>query len=228
MHTVDALADTNTHALENGNASLATIKTYEQSFSTFRGFLNDPAAARSCPPCLRCGARLSGVAARGDDAAPLQGHRSIGRVHTKVRQLRGLASRPLGYSIKRSVPWVPAGMWLARGPVRLRPAVRTVGAVGGNRHGLPLVPSNSLAVIRGLVLFGFGLVGAQSASLLMMLQRARQDRASQTSVILNLAFDGGMGVGVVGFGLLRAMAGYAWARSTVAMLLIATGPCSGP
>lgn len=88
-----------------------------------------------------------------------------------------------------------------------------------------LVPTGqSVAVLAGMALFGIGLGGAQNASLSMLFERARHDRVAQVSVIWNLAYDAGMGVGAVGFGLLSGMTGYAWGFALVSALLFATAP----
>ncbi|MBA3379914.1 MAG: MFS transporter [Chloroflexia bacterium] len=82
--------------------------------------------------------------------------------------------------------------------------------------------SNAFTVIVGMAIFGFGLGGSQNASLAMMFERARPDRVAQVSVIWNLAYDAGMGIGAVGFGLVSGVTGYPWGFAIVAALLFAT------
>jgi predicted MFS family arabinose efflux permease len=78
------------------------------------------------------------------------------------------------------------------------------------------------AVLAGMALFGLGLGGAQNASLAMMFERAGIGRIAQVSVIWNLAYDAGMGIGAVGFGLVSGVTGYPWGFAIVAALLFAT------
>lgn len=80
------------------------------------------------------------------------------------------------------------------------------------------------AVLTGMALFGLGLGGAQNASLAVMFERARPDRVAQVSVIWNLAYDAGMGIGAVGFGVLSGVTGYSWGFAIVAAILFATVP----
>lgn len=81
-----------------------------------------------------------------------------------------------------------------------------------------------VAVLAGMALFGIGLGGAQNASLSMMFERAQHDRVAQVSVIWNLAYDAGMGIGAIGFGVLSGMIGYSWGFAIVSALLFATVP----
>ncbi len=81
---------------------------------------------------------------------------------------------------------------------------------------------NPAAVLAGVAIFGIGLGGAQNASLAVLFERARQDRIAQVSVIWNLAYDAGMGIGAVGFGVVSGLTGYPWGFAIVAALLFAT------
>jgi predicted MFS family arabinose efflux permease len=83
---------------------------------------------------------------------------------------------------------------------------------------------NPVAVLAGMALFGLGLGGAQNASLAVMFERARQDRVAQVSVIWNLAYDAGMGIGAVGFGVLSGATRYSWGFAIVAAVLFASVP----
>jgi predicted MFS family arabinose efflux permease len=78
---------------------------------------------------------------------------------------------------------------------------------------------NTFAVLAGMALFGCGLGGAQNASLTVMFERAHKDRFAQVSVIWNLAYDAGMGIGAVGFGLVSGLTGYPWGFAIVGMIL---------
>jgi MFS family permease len=81
---------------------------------------------------------------------------------------------------------------------------------------------STTAVLAGMALFGLGLGGAQNASLAIMFERADKDRFAQVSVIWNLAYDAGLGIGAVGFGLLIGQTGYPWGFAIVAMILLAS------
>jgi predicted MFS family arabinose efflux permease len=84
--------------------------------------------------------------------------------------------------------------------------------------------SSSAAVLAGMAIFGLGLGGAQNSSLAVMFERARAERVAQVSVIWNLAYDAGMGLGAVGFGLLSGLTGYASGFAIVAAILFASVP----
>jgi predicted MFS family arabinose efflux permease len=81
---------------------------------------------------------------------------------------------------------------------------------------------NPLLVLTGMVLFGLGLGGAQNASLAIMFDRAPRERYAQVSVIWNIAYDAGKGIGAVGFGIVSGLTGYAWGFAIVAGLLFAS------
>ena len=80
---------------------------------------------------------------------------------------------------------------------------------------------NTPLLLIGMALFGFGLGGAQNSSLAVMFDRAAPGREAQVSVLWNLAFDAGMGIGAVGFGLLSGMVGYPTGFAIIAALLFA-------
>lgn len=87
-----------------------------------------------------------------------------------------------------------------------------------------VMTTNAAAVIGGMALFGLGLGGAQNASLATMFARAPVERGAQVSVIWNLAYDAGMGLGAVGFGLVSGLAGYPWGFALVAVMLFLAVP----
>lgn len=80
---------------------------------------------------------------------------------------------------------------------------------------------NTPLLLIGMAIFGFGLGGAQNSSLAVMFDRAAPSREAQVSVLWNLAFDAGMGIGAVGFGLLSGMVGYPSGFAIIAALLFA-------
>ena len=74
-------------------------------------------------------------------------------------------------------------------------------------------------VIGGMALFGLGLGAAQNSSLAIMFQRAEPERFAQISVIWNIAFDAGIGIGAVAFGLVTGFTGYPIGFGLVAAVL---------
>ncbi|GIF95835.1 MFS transporter [Catellatospora citrea] len=65
-----------------------------------------------------------------------------------------------------------------------------------------------VAVIAGVTLFGAGFGVAQNVTLALMFARVSGSGYARASMLWNLAYDAGMGVGAVGFGLLVAATGY--------------------
>ena len=103
------------------------------------------------------------------------------------------------------------GRWLAgrygdrRGPaVLLAPGV-LVAAAGLAALSLTAVPA---LVIAGAAVFGAGFGVTQNASLTIMFDRVPESGYSAVSALWNLAYDGGMGLGAAGFGMLAARTGY--------------------
>jgi predicted MFS family arabinose efflux permease len=82
--------------------------------------------------------------------------------------------------------------------------------------------SSPFLVLTGMAIFGLGLGGAQNASLAIMFARASRERYAQISVIWNIAYDAGMGIGAVGFGVVTGLTGYSWGFTIVAVLLFAS------
>jgi predicted MFS family arabinose efflux permease len=114
------------------------------------------------------------------------------------------------------------GRWLAgrygdrRGPaVLLAPGV-LVAAAGLAALSLTAVPA---LVITGAAVFGAGFGVTQNASLTIMYDRAPESGYSAVSALWNLAYDGGMGVGAAGFGVLAARTGYPAAFALTAAAL---------
>jgi MFS family permease len=122
----------------------------------------------------------------------------------------------------------PLARWLAGrygdrhgSGVLLVPAVLTA-ALG--TAGLVWVHS-PLAVIGGAGLFGIGFGIAQNATLALMFERVPKAKYGQASALWNFAFDGGMGIGAIGFGFLAGPAGYpAGFTVTAAVLALAVLP----
>ncbi|MEU6374627.1 MFS transporter [Streptomyces sp. NPDC046909] len=82
-----------------------------------------------------------------------------------------------------------------------------------------------VAVIAGSTLFGAGFGIAQNATLTLMYARVSASSYGTVSALWNLAYDGGMGVGAAGFGVLAGVTGYPWAfAGTAALMLLALAP----
>ena len=81
------------------------------------------------------------------------------------------------------------------------------------------------AVVAGAAVFGAGFGAAQNVSLALMFERAPRPAFGRVSALWNLAYDGGMGIGAVGFGLVAGPAGYPVGFAlTAALVLAALGP----
>jgi predicted MFS family arabinose efflux permease len=125
------------------------------------------------------------------------------------------------------------GRWLAgrygdrRGPaVLLAPGV-LVAAAGLAALGLTAIPA---LVIAGAAVFGAGFGVAQNASLTIMYDRVPESGYSAVSALWNLAYDGGMGVGAAGFGVLAARTGYpaAFALTAAVLPVVLAAAARGP
>lgn len=82
-----------------------------------------------------------------------------------------------------------------------------------------------LATVVGATLFGVGFGVAQNVTLALMFERVPSAQFGRMSALWNLAYDAGMGIGAVGFGLLVAPFGYpASFAVTAAVLLAAVAP----
>ncbi|MFF4256013.1 MFS transporter [Streptomyces sp. NPDC001663] len=77
-----------------------------------------------------------------------------------------------------------------------------------------------VAVVAGTALFGAGFGIAQNATLTLMYARVSASSYGTVSALWNLAYDGGMGVGAAGFGVLAGLTGYPWAFAVTAALML--------
>ena len=115
-----------------------------------------------------------------------------------------------------------AGRWLAgrygdrRGPAVLLAPGMLVAAAGLAALSLTAVPA---LVIAGAAVFGAGFGVTQNASLTIMYDRVPESGYSAVGAVWNLAYDGGMGVGAAGFGVLAAWTGYPAAFALTAAVL---------
>jgi len=82
-----------------------------------------------------------------------------------------------------------------------------------------------VAVVAGCASFGLGFGLAQHASLVLMLDAVAPADYDRASAVWNLAYDGGMGIGAVGFGVLTGALGYpAGFAITAVVILLALAP----
>ncbi|MFF4503954.1 MFS transporter [Streptomyces sp. NPDC001401] len=79
---------------------------------------------------------------------------------------------------------------------------------------------SAAAVVAGTALFGAGFGIAQNATLTLMYARVSASSYGTVSALWNLAYDGGMGVGAAGFGVLAGLTGYPWAFAMTAVLML--------
>ncbi|MFC7261982.1 MFS transporter [Streptomyces lutosisoli] len=116
-------------------------------------------------------------------------------------------------------------------------AARWLAGRHGDRHGsarlvLPALVLSSLgmlitaltsspvAVLAGVTVFGIGFGIAQNATLTLMYARVPASGYSTVSALWNLAYDGGMGAGAVGFGAVAGWTGYPSAFAATAVLML--------
>ncbi|MDN3359439.1 MFS transporter [Actinomadura sp. DC4] len=122
------------------------------------------------------------------------------------------------------------------------PLARWLAGRYGDRHGTArlLLPSvftaalgttgliwlhNPYALVTGAALFGIGFGAAQNVTLTLMFQRSPKTEFGRVSALWNLAYDGGMGIGATGFGLMAGLVGYpAGFALTAAVLFLALIP----
>jgi predicted MFS family arabinose efflux permease len=117
-----------------------------------------------------------------------------------------------------------AGRWLAgrygdrRGSAALLvPGVLTA-AAGMLTLCLTAIPA---AVIAGAAVFGLGFGVTQNATQTLMYDRVAESGYGAVSAMWNLAYDGGMGLGAAGFGVLAIRTGYPAAFALTAALMSA-------
>ncbi|HEY4456620.1 MAG TPA: MFS transporter [Pseudonocardiaceae bacterium] len=80
---------------------------------------------------------------------------------------------------------------------------------------------NAAAIIAGVAVFGIGFGCAQTATLALMYARMPRSGYGTVSALWNAGYDGGMGVGALGFGVVAVHTGYPIAFLGSAVLLLA-------
>ena len=116
-----------------------------------------------------------------------------------------------------------AGRWLAgrygdrRGSAALLAPGVLVAAAGMLMLSLAALPA---AVLAGAAVFGLGFGVTQNATQTLMYNRVAESGYGAVSAMWNLAYDGGMGLGAAGFGVLAVHTGYPAAFALTAALLL--------
>ena len=82
--------------------------------------------------------------------------------------------------------------------------------------------ASPVAVVAGMVLFGAGFGVTQNASLALMFDRVSSSGYDAASALWSLAYDGGLGLGAAGFGVLAMWTGYPAAFGVTAVLMLTT------
>ena len=93
-----------------------------------------------------------------------------------------------------------------------------VAAAGVLALSLTAVPA---AVIAGAAVFGLGFGVCQNVTQTVMYDRVPESAYGASSALWNLAYDGGMGLGAAGFGVIALHTGYPVAFVLVAVVLAA-------
>jgi predicted MFS family arabinose efflux permease len=115
-----------------------------------------------------------------------------------------------------------AGRWLAgrygdrRGSAALLAPGVLIATAGMLTLSLAAIPA---AVITGAAVFGLGFGVTQNATQTLMYDRVAESAYGAVSAMWNLAYDGGMGLGAAGFGVLATRTGYPAAFALTAALL---------
>jgi MFS family permease len=137
--------------------------------------------------------------------------------------VRGASAGVVALALFAQPAAATAARWLAgrhgdrHGPARLLVPGLVTASLGVAVLALTGVPA---LVVAGSLVFGAGFGAAQNASLSLMFARVPESGYDAVSALWNLAYDGGMGVGAAGFGLLAGGTGYpvAFLVTAVAML----------
>ncbi|MFF9180622.1 MULTISPECIES: MFS transporter [Streptomyces] len=124
--------------------------------------------------------------------------------------------QPAGATAAR---WVAGRQGDRKGPSRLVVPGLAVSAAGML---VTAYTHSAVAVVCGVALFGIGFGVTQNATLTLMYKRVPRSGYGTVSALWNIAYDAGMGVGAVGFGLLAQRAGYSWGFACTGALIALT------
>jgi MFS family permease len=119
-----------------------------------------------------------------------------------------------------------AGHWDRRLPPRLVLGPSLLVCAAG--IGLLAAAGSVAAVVAGAALFGLGFGVAQTASLLLMLDAVPAGDYDRASALWNLAYDAGLGLGAVVFGLVAGPLGYSAGFALTAVVLLIALPAARP
>jgi len=84
--------------------------------------------------------------------------------------------------------------------------------------------TSPVVVLSGMAVFGAGFGIAQNASLSMMYDRMPASAYGTVSAVWNIAYDGGLGIGAIGFGALAAWTGFPLGFAVTALLVLVAMP----
>ncbi|MFI8079728.1 MFS transporter [Kitasatospora sp. NPDC086009] len=203
-----------------------------------------PVAVTAGAVALAAIAAVPGLPDREPSAEPavgvVAGFRSAGlRRPTVVFGATALAAGIIVTFLPLAVPAGSAG--LAAAALFVQPASATAArwAAGryGDRHGperlvlpalllcaagtlLIALTGSAVAVVAGAAVFGIGFGAAQNATLTMMYARVSKAGFGAVTALWNVAFDAGMGVGAVAFGVLAGPLGYPSAFAVTAVVML--------
>ncbi|MER7176961.1 MFS transporter [Streptomyces mesophilus] len=126
--------------------------------------------------------------------------------------------------LAQSVATPLARWWAGRFGDRRSPSALLLPAVVTAASGTALLcrAGSPLALFAGMALFGIGFGLAQSASLALLLARVERSEYSKVSALWNLVYDGGMGAGAAGFGLMAGHTGYQVGFLLTAVVVLVT------
>jgi MFS family permease len=114
--------------------------------------------------------------------------------------------------------------WIAgRHGDRHGPATQLIPALATTAAGIALlaIGNSPTLIIGGALLFGIGFGIAQNATLTLMFARVPTTGYGAASALWNLGYDGGMGVGAAGFGIVAAHTGLHTAFALTALAVVA-------
>ncbi|GAA1043288.1 MFS transporter [Streptomyces sp. TR1341] len=84
--------------------------------------------------------------------------------------------------------------------------------------------SSAVAVVVGVAVFGIGFGIAQNSTITLMYSRVPASGYGTVSALWNIAYDAGMGIGAVCFGVLAQQVGYPWGFVCTAALIVLALP----
>ncbi|MFG2605969.1 MFS transporter [Streptomyces sp. NPDC048514] len=122
--------------------------------------------------------------------------------------------QPAGASVAR---WVAGRMGDRTGSSRLVVPGLALSAAGML---VTAYTHSAVAVVTGVALFGIGFGVTQNATLTLMYARVPASGYGTVSALWNIAYDAGMGVGAVCFGLLVQQTGYPWGFVCTSALIV--------